>query len=124
MSKERDAVIAEGATLGIIGAGVMGQTLAKGLLASGLIEKEHLWAGDKVDATCETARHALHIAVETGYSARVPTADIIIVCVKPADAGAVMNDLRAANLRPDTMVVSILAGVSTAKLESLLDTAN
>ena len=49
MSKERKEpgsapppVIADGATLGVIGAGVMGQTLIKGLLASGLIGRERL----------------------------------------------------------------------------------
>jgi pyrroline-5-carboxylate reductase len=120
----KHAVIADGKTLGIIGAGVMGQTLAKGLLASGLVDREWLWAGDKSAATCETARHALHIPVETAYSERVATADVILVCVKPADAAAVMTDLVAAGLHPDTLLISILAGTSTEKLESLLGTPN
>ncbi len=131
MPKEREqsdtpkhAVIGEGKTLGIIGAGVMGQTLAKGLIASGLIDRERLWAGDKNAATCEAARHALHIPAETGFGSRVPTADIVLVCVKPPDAAAVMADLLPAGLRSDTLLISILAGVSTEKLESLLGTTN
>jgi pyrroline-5-carboxylate reductase len=118
MAKEKEEVV------GIVGAGVMGQTLAKGLLASGLIEKDRLWAGDKNSATCETARHALHIPVETGFAKRVPTADLILICVKPADAGGVASELVAAGLRPDTLVISILAGVSTEKLEAMLGTSN
>ena len=51
----KTAVIADGLTLGVIGAGVMGQTLAKGLIASGLIERERLWAGEKNAAACESA---------------------------------------------------------------------
>ena len=59
MAKEAKQVVsADGKTFGIIGAGVMGQTLAKGLLASGLIEREQLWAGDKNAATCE-AEHGM-----------------------------------------------------------------
>lgn len=131
MPKEREesdtpkhTVIADGRTLGIIGAGVMGQTLAKGLIESGLIEPERLWAGDKSAAACETARHTLHIPVETGFGGRVPAADIILVCVKPGDAAAVMTGLLEAGLCADTLLISILAGVSTEKLEALLGTPN
>jgi pyrroline-5-carboxylate reductase len=127
MPKEREQshpVIAAGKTLGVIGAGVMGQTIAKGLLASGSIDRERLWAGDKNTAACEAARHALHIPVETGFGKRVPTADLILVCVKPADAAAVMAGLTESGLRPDTLLISILAGVSTGQIESLLGTPN
>ena len=124
MKKEQHAVISGGKTFGIIGAGVMGQTLAKGLMASGLIEREQLWAGDKNATTCEAARHALHIPVEIGYAARVATADVVLVCVKPGDAAAVMTDLVGAGLRADSLVISILAGVSTEKIEAMLGTAN
>ncbi len=125
MAKEREhAVIADGKTLGIIGAGVMGQTLGKGLLASGLIEREQLWAIDKNAATCEAARHALHIPVEVGFTGRVASADVILVCVKPGDAGPVMTELAGAGLHESTLLISILAGVSTEKLESLLGRPN
>jgi pyrroline-5-carboxylate reductase len=117
-------VIAAGATLGIIGAGVMGQTLAKGLIASGLIERHQLWAGDKNAAACESAREALQIPVESDFHERVPTADLILICVKPADAASVTAALVQAGLQPHTLLISILAGVSTQKLEALFGTAN
>lgn len=117
-------VIADATTLGIIGAGVMGQTLIKGLLASGLIARERLWAGDKNAATCQNASQALQIPVEAAFLHRVPTADLILACVKPGDAAAVMTALVKAGLRPQTLLISILAGVSTEKLESLLGTKN
>ena len=120
----KTAVIAEGATLGIIGAGVMGQTLAKGLIASGLIERERLWAGEKNAAACKSARHSLHIPVETDFHRRVPAADLILVCVKPDDAASVAAALVGAGLQPHTLLISILAGVSTEKLESLLGAPN
>jgi hypothetical protein len=40
-------IVADGMTLGVIGAGVMGQTLLSGLIDSGVITKDRLWAGDK-----------------------------------------------------------------------------
>jgi pyrroline-5-carboxylate reductase len=117
-------VIADGRTLGVIGAGVMGQTLIKGLLASGLIERERIWAGDKNAATCETARKALEVSVQVDFHARVPTADLILICVKPADAAAALASLKSGGLRPDTLLISILAGASTERLESLLGADN
>ncbi len=117
-------VIADGMTLGVVGAGVMGKTLIRGLLASGLIGRERIWAGDKNGAACETAGQELEIPVEVDYQSRVATADIILACVKPADAPVVLGTLRNAGLRRETLLISILAGVSTDRIESLLGTEN
>jgi pyrroline-5-carboxylate reductase len=117
-------VIAEGMTLGIVGAGVMGQTLARGLLTSGLIPRKRMWAGDKNAATCEAASRELGIPVEVDYQPRVPTADLVLVSVKPADAPVVLATIRNAGLRRETLLISILAGVSADRIESLLGTEN
>jgi pyrroline-5-carboxylate reductase len=117
-------VVGENATLGVIGAGVMGQTLLRGLLSGKLVAHDRVWAGEKNPANCEAASEALGIAVETDYHARVPGADIIILCVKPNDAPMVMATLRNAGLRRETLLISILAGVGTDRLESLLGTEN
>jgi pyrroline-5-carboxylate reductase len=122
MSSEQ--VIADGMTLGVIGAGVMGQTILRGLLTGGLVSRDRLWAGDKNAAACESAGQALGIPVKHDYRACVPTADLILICVKPLDAAGAINTLVQADLRPDTLIISILAGVSTEKLESLLGTQN
>lgn len=118
------SIIGEGATLGVIGAGVMGQTLLRGLLSGKLIEHDRVWAGDKNQATCEAASEALGIAVESDFQARVPGADLILLCVKPNDAPVVLATLRNAGLRRETLLISILAGVGTDRLESLLGTEN
>jgi len=118
------SIIADGTTLGVAGAGVMGRTLIRGLLASGIIQPTTLWAGDKNTAACEAAAAELGIPVEADYQNRVPTADLVLICVKPADAAAVLTALRDAGLRRDTLLISILAGVSTERIESLLGREN
>jgi pyrroline-5-carboxylate reductase len=118
------SVIRDGATLGVIGAGVMGQTLLRGLLSGKLIAHDRVWAGDKNQATCEAASEALGIAVESDFQARVPAADLILLCVKPNDAPVVRAALRSAGLRRETLLISIMAGVGTDRLESLLGTEN
>ncbi|MCX6619702.1 MAG: pyrroline-5-carboxylate reductase, partial [Acidobacteria bacterium] len=116
MSKEQEhstsspvPVIANGLTLGVIGAGVMGQTLIR---------------GDKNGAACEAVSQSLGIPVESDFQGRVPTADLILICVKPNDAPVVLATLRNAGLRRETLLISILAGVGTDRLESLLGTEN
>jgi len=59
------SVIGEGATLGVIGAGVMGQTLLRGCSPVSSSRTNRVWAGDKNPATCEAASQALGIAVES-----------------------------------------------------------
>src|SRR5580700_9216807 len=91
-------VIGENATLGVIGAGVMGQTLLRGLLSGKLVAHDRVWAGDKNSSTCDAASKALGIVVESDFHARVSAADLILLCVKPNDAPAVMSKLRSAGL--------------------------
>ena len=102
----------------------MGQTLIGGLLAAGVITRDRLWAGDKNETTCETASGALQIPVESKFAGRVPGADLILICVKPGDAAPVMSSLRDCGLQPKTLLISILAGVPTTRLEALLSTDN
>src|SRR5690242_20684164 len=113
------AVVADGMTLGVIGAGVMGQTLLGRLIASDVISKERAWAGDKNSSACARIAEALDVPAETDYQHRVPAADLILICVKPADAPVVLSALRNAGLRKDTLLISILAGVSTDLIENL-----
>jgi len=102
----------------------MGQTLLRGLLSAKLVTPQRVWAGDKNQASCDSAAEALSVPVETEYYARVPAADVILLCVKPNDAPAVLATLRNSGLRRDTLLISILAGVGTDRLESLLGTEN
>ena len=85
--------------VGVIGAGVMGQTLLRGLLSGKLIAHDRVWAGDKNAATCDASSKALGVAVESDFHARVPSADLILLCVKPNDAPVVLATLRNAGLR-------------------------
>ena len=49
---------------------------------------------------------------------------MILICVKPKQAVKVTSILRESGLRPDTLLISILAGATIAQLESALGTHN
>ena len=104
-------------TLGVIGAGVMGETLMAGLLRAG-------WEPDQITAA---DRHAARLAelgkrygIGTGSTAEVSAqSDTVVIVVKPQDTGEVLPVVAAA-LRPGTLVVSLCAGVSTAQIEAAM----
>jgi pyrroline-5-carboxylate reductase len=118
------SLLASGRTLGVIGAGVMGKTLLKGMLDAGLVARRQVWATAKTEASCAEVAEELEITAARDYHDFVADAAILLVCVKPAQIAKVAETLRNAGLRPDTLLISILAGVTTERLESLLDTAN
>jgi pyrroline-5-carboxylate reductase len=115
------SLLPSGRTLGVIGAGVMGRTLMKGILDAALVERSQLWAGDKLQASCEKASQDLGIAASQDYRARVPEAAVLLICCKPYQIDEVAGYLKEAELRPDTLLISILAGVTTARMQMLID---
>jgi pyrroline-5-carboxylate reductase len=118
------SLLEAGRTLGVIGAGVMGQTLIKGLLGAGLVARRQIWAAARTQTSCDEVGESLGIAAMRDYGEAAGTAGIILVCVKPAQISAVATVLRESSLRPDTLLISILAGVSCERLESLLHLPN
>ena len=113
-----------GRTLGVIGAGVMGQTLVKGLLNSGVVEREQVWAAAKSQASCDKVAGTLGISVETDYRGRIPATGILLLCVKPAQAPKVLAAVQQAQLPADALLISIMAGTAIERLEGMLGTAN
>jgi pyrroline-5-carboxylate reductase len=113
--------LAPGRTLGVIGAGIMGRTLVRGLLDAGLATPAQVWAGARSEASCARAARELGIAAAVDYRAFLTNADVILVCVKPAQIAEVAATLRRAGLSGGTLMISILAGVTTERLRGLVD---
>ncbi len=105
-------------SIGFLGAGKMATALAKGFLKAGLVAPNKLIASDVVKAARE------QFAGETGGSIAadnlgvVIAARVIIIAVKPAQVAGVLNEIHSA-LTKEHLLVSIAAGVTLAKLESL-----
>jgi pyrroline-5-carboxylate reductase len=108
----------------VIGAGVMGQTLLKGLLDAGLIAPEQAWAAAKSQQTCDRIEQSLGIRAFCDYAGALAAAEIILLCVKPAQAASVLAKVHAAGVPEDTLFISIMAGVSTTQLETMLGREN
>lgn len=102
-------------TLAVIGAGVMGETLIAGLLRAG-------WAGSDIIAADRSAARLAEIGdrhgVRTADAAEAAgLADTVVLVVKPQDLGEVLPQIAAA-IRADALVVSLCAGITTARIEA------
>jgi pyrroline-5-carboxylate reductase len=124
IAADQPTLLRPGRTFGVVGTGVMGQTILKGLFDAGTLERQHAWGTARSAKTCEAVAPALGIPVETDAASRIPSAGVIVLCVKPAQAARAIASLRDGGLREDTLLVSILAGTTLSQLESLTGTAN
>ncbi len=117
-------LLSEGRTLGIVGAGVMGTALLKGMIDHGLLRAEQAWGATKTDTSAAEVAATLGIRATRDYAALVPDAEILLIAVKPGQAAKVAEKLVASGLRPDALLISVLAGVSTESFEKYLGTTN
>lgn len=102
--------------LGFIGAGQMATALARGFVEKQLVVASNLAAADPFAPSRERFLAALpgtRVGDDNATVARA--ADVCILAVKPAQAPSVAKEIRTA-LRPETLVVSIAAGVTLEKL--------
>ena len=119
------ALLEPGQTLGVIGMGVMGQTILKGLLNAKAIGPDQAWGTSRSAQTCQAVATALGVPVEPDAGHRLSATAVVVLCVKPAQAAAALKTLAATGrLRPDTLLISIVAGVSLRQLAAELGTDN
>jgi pyrroline-5-carboxylate reductase len=119
------SLLERGQTLGVIGMGVMGRTILTGLLKAGALEPGQVWGTSRSSHTCEAVAAELGVPVEPDITHRLSTAGVLVLCVKPAQAAAALATLGSAKaLMPDTLLISIVAGIDLKQLAGLLGTRN
>lgn len=110
--------------LGIIGAGVMGNALMKGLTQTGIVQPNQVWAAARTEATCKRIRENLGVTACTDYKQNLAESEVVIICVKPSTVGKVLEYIRSSNLPEDALVISIAAGTSLDYIERHLGRKN
>ncbi len=105
-------------TLAIIGGGRMGEAIAAGLVASGVLSTERIVVADPSEQRRKVFDQQGIATVADGHEV-VGDAEIVLLAVKPQVIDAVLAHM-ADEIAPGTIVVSIAVGVGTARLEALL----
>jgi pyrroline-5-carboxylate reductase len=105
--------------IGMIGAGNMAGALVRGLLASGRVTKEQIRASDVLEDKRRAMAEVHGIAVGDDNAEVASFADLVVLAVKPQVLDQAALTI-ANNLAPETLVVSVAAGVPIRALEALL----
>lgn len=114
-------------SLTFIGCGIMGESMAAGLLREGVVEAKMIAASHPRESRRAELREKYGIEVY-GSNAEAARAvagrenSAVVLCVKPQRLGKVLNDL-ADILHPNDLVISIIAGARIEKLAEELGTA-
>jgi len=97
--------------IGFLGAGQMATALAKGWLASGLLDAEKSVASDPYPATREAFQKATGLRAVADNAAVVWAGEVLVLAVKPQVMPDLLTELKPL-LTPDKLVISIAAGVT------------
>jgi len=103
--------------IGILGAGVMGETLLSGLLRAGREPADVVITERRVERAAELG-DKYGVAVLSNPDAAA-TSDTVVLVVKPQDIAGLLAEIRD-HVRPDALLVCIAAGITTAFVEERL----
>lgn len=106
------------ASLALVGGGKMGRALVQGMLIAGTVEPDRVTVADRNEISRRWwQEHVPAVRTTADSQQAVEAAEIVILAVKPAGLGDVAASSRAA--WPQRLTISVAAGVSLAKLQSL-----
>ncbi len=104
--------------IGVLGAGNAAEGIVHGILRNTILFADRMIASDPEEARRKLFAKRFDVAVTDDNRYLVLNSDIVILAVKPQQYVEVCQ-LIAECIRSDHLIVSIMAGVSTASLEAL-----
>jgi pyrroline-5-carboxylate reductase len=102
--------------IAFIGSGVMGEAMIKGLMAQGLLIAQHIVASDPRPERLAELSERYGIRVTGDNLAAARGQDIVVLSVKPQVLGEVLKELGNGVIRPDALVLSIVAGATIDRI--------
>ncbi len=106
--------------IAFVGGGAMAEAFIGGLLAKGLATPQRIVASDPMPERREHLAESLGIGVTASNREAVAEAGIVVLAVKPQVAEAVLQELAVADLAPNALLITFIAGVRIATLRAVL----
>ena len=103
----------------VLGFGNMGRALVRGVLKAGLTPPENVTVTARTPTRLSAAATEFGVQTTSNNRAAVDGADVVVLAIKPQNLEVVCDEIRGA-VRPEQLVVSILAGKATDAIEALL----
>lgn len=105
--------------IGLLGAGNLAGALLRGLLVSGAVASDRVRASDVRPDRLRQLEQEHGIVTHTNNLDLVRWADVLVLAVKPQVLGAALDEA-GSMVAPETLVISVAAGVPCAFIESRL----
>ncbi len=105
--------------IGFIGAGNMAEALIKGLAGSSRVKPNQIMASEPLAERRTFMETTYDIEVVADNRELLPSVDILVLAVKPQVAADVLGEM-APLTGPDKLVISIVAGLTTAVMQKTL----
>ncbi len=106
--------------LAFIGGGNMAEALIRGFLSSRIAKPRNICVSDVVATRLDHLRRKFRLRTSQDNAAAVSDADVIILAIKPQNANDALNTI-APVTRNSHLIISIMAGISTSKIETILE---
>lgn len=110
-----------GLSIGFLGGGAMAGAILAGLLKKNIFPPDNIYVTDISTERLSFLRDSFGVNTFQESTAMVSQVDIMVLAVKPQVTGTVLKEIAGA-VKPGQTLVSIAAGISTAMLESYLNT--
>ncbi|MDH7481191.1 MAG: pyrroline-5-carboxylate reductase [Armatimonadota bacterium] len=104
--------------IGFIGAGMMAEAIARGLLSAG-VSAEAIIASDPDEKRREVFSAQLGVKATDDNKSVARWADILILAVKPFVMSEVLGEI-GSEIKTDQLVISIAAGITTESIQNKL----
>ena len=105
----------EGCKISFIGSGAMAEAMISGLIRNQLAEPDSILASDPRTERLAELTDRYNIQVSANNLQVVIDADVIVLSIKPQVLQRVMDDIKA-NIKSETLVLSIIAGAPIMKI--------
>jgi pyrroline-5-carboxylate reductase len=106
----------------LIGGGIMGEAITKGLIGSGATTAQFIAIAEPNEARRGHMQKHYGVTVTEHNVAAAHNADIIVMSIKPQQAKTVLNELNG-KIKPTALIFSIMAGVSIETITGELGAA-
>jgi pyrroline-5-carboxylate reductase len=96
-------------SISFIGGGVMAEAMIGGLLNRNVVAPENITVGEPHDKRRADIEARYHVRVTADNRQAVQAGDVVVFAIKPQVLSRVLTELKG-TLRPDQLVISIIAG--------------
>lgn len=104
-----------------IGAGSMAESIISGVLAKGFLQPEQVYVTNRENKErLDRMQKLYQVYCSRDKQKVIEGAEIVVLSMKPKDVTAALQSIQSL-VRPDQLVVSVLAGVSTDYISDQLD---